>query len=269
MDLKNLMLLAVQSSLRAGDVVLGLHGQIEFVLKDDSSPLTEADLQSHRILCEELTGILRVPVVSEEAELEYKVRKDLEYYWLIDPLDGSKDFLAQNGQWCINIALMEQRHHITQPILGVIYAPMLEKLYCAAKGCGVYTLCDFQNKTLQSLKTSQIPSYIALTSNFHNTQESRDFIQRYYLDSKPLGASLKFCMLASGHAYIYPRFTGSKEWDSAAGDIILFESGGVVLDYVSKCRLAYNKESLKNNYFVAFSKAAVNGMIYKEFLVNG
>ncbi|STQ83734.1 3'(2'),5'-bisphosphate nucleotidase CysQ [Helicobacter fennelliae] len=279
--MQNIITQVLRVAFYAGEEILRFYGDKDFILKSDNSPLTSADLASHTYLCQELLRIVDIPICSEENELEYLKRKDLARYFLIDPLDGTKDFLAHNDEFCINIALMEKQNNQTLPILGVIYAPALHQIYFGAQGFGAYVITnlkkDFFNidsldMTSLLANAKKLPldlispdKHTALISNFHHSSHTQDFLQHYSLVPKALGASLKFCLVASGEAYIYPRFIGSKEWDSAAGDIIIQESGGIVLDVETKKPLCYNKPHIKNNHFIAFSQQALKGAIYKEF----
>ncbi|STQ87026.1 3'(2'),5'-bisphosphate nucleotidase CysQ [Helicobacter muridarum] len=259
-----------------------------YFIKDDASPITKADIQSNSYIMENLSTLYNYEICSEEAILEYARRKNLESYWLIDPLDGTKDFIAGIGEWTINIALV----HRNEILLGVVYAPCVGELYFASKNQGSF-LIDmaklFSNMNNinelnpteirldrqllvdssirlhggQKNKTSKI---IACSSRFHNNNLSSEFIAKYDADILLLGSSLKICALASGKADIYPRFNGTKEWDIAASDIILRESGGIIIDYETKKPPMYNKETISNNYFVAFSSTQIGGVIYQDIL---
>lgn len=269
-------------ALEAGDVVLKYYGLGDFALKQDSSPLTQADLESNALITQKLQEIAPYKVCSEEAVLEYEERKDLEYFWLIDPLDGTKDFLAQNGGFTINIALIYKN----RPILGVVFAPAFSKLYIALKGYGSFsfnadslknaqeknaldlTWLQINKQRLSGKRVAENTQMIACDSVFHSTQATQDFINKYHLNVQKYGSSLKICALAEGKADVYPRFNGTSEWDIAACEIVLEESGGVVLDCVTKKPLTYNKESFRNNHFVAFAKAQVSKEIYKD-IING
>lgn len=273
--MQNMIMQILRVAFYAGEEILRFYGNGDFTLKNDNSPLTSADIASHTYLCQELSRIVDIPICSEENELEYLKRKDLERYFLIDPLDGTKDFLAHNDEFCINIALMEKQDNQTLPILGVIYAPALHQIYFGAQGFGAYVITNFE-KNFSMASAKKLPlditspdRHTALISNFHHSSYTQDFLQHYSLSPRALGASLKFCLVASGEAYIYPRFIGSKEWDSAAGDIIIRESGGIVLDVETKKPLCYNKPCIKNNHFIAFSQQAQGGIIYKEFCNGG
>lgn len=267
-------------ALQAGKVAMRYYGTKDFELKSDSSPITQADLESNALLMRELKAHSPYQVCSEEAVLDFKERENLEYYWLIDPLDGTKDFLAQNGGWTINIALIHQK----RPILGVVYAPAFHQLFIALKDFGSFgyestMLQDALNSKgidaqwLESRKRKlngdrivQDSGIIACDSMFHSTKETQEFLQKYDLKVQKYGSSLKVCALAEGRADIYPRFNGTSEWDTAASDIILEESGGVMLDCLTKNPLEYNKPSVRNHHFIAFAKAQVGGAIYRDFV---
>lgn len=269
-------------AIKAGELVLRYYSLEDFELKSDSSPVTKADLESNALITQELLANSHYKVCSEEAILDYEERKNLEYYWLIDPLDGTKDFLAKNGGFTINIALI----HKNRPILGVVFAPAFSSLYMALEDFGSFKVQIESQKdstqgiyflsTLQDLKEKKVrlngqrlvqeSSLIACDSMFHSTQQTQEFFQKYNLKVQKYGSSLKVCALAEGKADIYPRFNGTSEWDIAACDIILQETGGTILDCKSKKPLEYNKPSVRNSYFIAFAKSQVGGEIYKDVL---
>ena len=278
--MQELLYQSALSALRAGELVLKYYGLEEFALKSDSSPVTKADLESNALITQELLANSPYKVCSEEAILEYEERKNLEYYWLIDPLDGTKDFLAQNGGWTINIALI----HSQRPILGVVYVPAFHQLFIAFKGFGSFTFeveklkNALKTQTLNILwlkknkhklsgdRITQDTQILACDSMFHSTQQTQEFFQKYNLKVQKYGSSLKVCALAEGKADIYPRFNGTSEWDTAACDIVLEETGGEMLDCETKKPLAYNKPSVRNPYFIAFAKSQVGGKIYQDFM---
>lgn len=282
--MENLLYKTLQIALGAGEIALRHYGVSAFSLKNDKSPVTQADLESNAYITQFLQKNSQYLVCSEEAVLDYGERKDLEYFWLVDPLDGTKDFLAKNGGWTINIALI----HKNRPILGVVYAPCFYKLFGALKGFGSFSYAtellkdallesSIQDvKVLEFLKTQKIQldgarkikdsSIVACDSIFHSTQQTQEFLKKYNLKVQKYGSSLKICALAEGNADLYPRFNGTSEWDIAACDIILEEAGGVVLDCVTKKPLIYNKESFRNNHFIAFAKEQMHKEIYKDFM---
>ncbi len=278
--MQNLLYECAMIAIKAGKVALQYYGLEDFKLKSDSSPITQADLESNALIMRELQANSPYKVCSEEAILDYEERKDLEYYWLIDPLDGTKDFLAQNGGWTINIALI----HKKRPILGVVYAPVFHQLFIALKGFGSFTYeveklqGALESQTLNALwleknkhklsgdRIVQDTQLIACDSIFHSTQEVQEFFQKYHLKAQKCGSSLKICALAEGKADLYPRFNGTSEWDMAACEIVLEEAGGVILDCKTKQPLEYNKPNVRNHYFIAFAKSQIGGEIYRDFM---
>ncbi len=306
----------LQIAITAGKIIMSFHGNTNYMQKADKSPLTQADLESNAYITAQLQAISPYKVCSEEAILPYNERKDLDYFWLIDPLDGTKDFLAGNGNFTINIALLWH----SEVVLGVVYAPYLYEAYIGLRGFGgfSYNIADFKtfvhthketitqstwlkdNKILLckdnakriygesleylnnvdlSLKahilanlatTQHEDSYkeqlIACDSLFHSTAVTQEFLQRYNALVLQRGSSLKICSLASGIAHIYPRMNGTSEWDTAASDIILQESGGIMLDICTKKPLVYNKESMRNNHFIAFADTHICSNIYHDIM---
>ena len=182
------------------------------------------------------------PILTEESPVEYDIRKDWERYWLVDPLDGTKDFIAKNGGFTINIALIENH----KPILGVVYIPVTDNVYFAELGKG-----SFKNDKI-IFNNSNRTNLIGADSNFHSTQETRDFFTKNnIIDIKKYGASIKICKLAEGIIDIYPRLNGTKEWDTAASHIIANEAGCKLIDIETNEEIVYNKKSLANNFFIA------------------
>ena len=236
----------------AGGIVLKHYNNLSGVTveyKEDHSPLTTADLQSNQYITEALKKHFNFPVISEESVPDYETRKTFKNFWLIDPLDGTKDFLAQTDQFTINIALIEKGI----PTLGVIYVPAMDLLYCAQKDFGAF----LNDKPI--CNTSNRESYVATDSIFHSSKETQDFLKKHGITQVlKFGSALKFGKLAEGIVDIYPRFEGSKEWDIAAGHILLKEAGGSIIDLVTKQEPAYNKPSMKNNFFIAARKNILN-----------
>jgi 3'(2'), 5'-bisphosphate nucleotidase len=229
---------------KAGKEILQIYHSNDFSvkIKDDNSPLTKADLISNDIIIKELTQKSNYPILSEEMLIDYETRKHWDTFWLIDPLDGTKDFIARSGHFTVNIALIENR----MPVLGIIYIPAMDLLYWAEKGCGAFK--DGQRIYNNSNRTDLIAS----DSIFHSSQQTKDFLQKNSITNiKYFGSSLKYCKLAEGEIDIYPRFNGTKEWDTAAGQIILAESGCKIVDVITKKDIIYNKPCISNNFFIA------------------
>lgn len=216
--------------------------------KDDKSPLTEADKVSNEIICSKLQELYPfIPIMSEEnKQTEYAIRKEWEYYWCIDPIDGTKEFIKKNGEFTVNIALI----HKNSPVLGVVYAPALEDLYSAKKGIGA-----FKNGQKLPIENNDYPEdkLKVVASKSHLSVETQDFINN--LNSKnveqvSIGSSLKLCMVATGEADIYPRLAPTMEWDTAAAHAIVLESKKEVVQYENEFALIYNKENLLNPWFI-------------------
>ena len=268
--MQDLLYKVVDIATNASKIIMMYYNNLndkEITIKSDNTPLTRADLESNNFIMNELAKINSYKICSEEEILNYEERKNLKYYWLLDPLDGTKDFIAKNGNFAINIALIYNNH----PILGVIHAPALEEVYFALQDYGAFNLkikSKIQTKLLGNKKSNN-SKIIACGSMFHNNDATLNFAKKNNLQMIKKGSSLKFCSIADGSADIYPRFNGSKEWDTAAGDIIVRESGGVVIDYKTKKQMVYNKENIKNNYFIAFSKNQIEGDIYNKLMKKG
>lgn len=259
---------AILSAIEAGKAIMGHYRKVvNIVYKEDQSPLTEVDLQSHQIIAKRLSYFFSV--CSEEEPISLLDRNRGEYYWLIDPLDGTKDFLAQTDDFTVNIALMTSGDH--QPIFGVIYAPARNELYFGGEGIGSFRVIDidgfYERKELDCIRKI-LPSkqgrnfLIGCDSIFHSTEETTKFFIQNQMHKIKIGSSLKFIALCDGRADIYPRFNGSKEWDTAAGDAILRGIGGIVFDLKAQQRLQYGKENFKNNYFIATPRLKIDGICF-------
>ncbi|OQX59319.1 MAG: 3'(2'),5'-bisphosphate nucleotidase [Helicobacteraceae bacterium 4484_230] len=243
----------------AGSAIMEIYEkdfQIEY--KDDKSPLTEADLKSNEIICSALVNLYPdIPLLSEEnKEVPYGDRKGWEYFWLIDPIDGTKEFIKKNGEFTVNIALI----HKDVPVLGVVYAPVLNDMYYAKKGEGA-----FKNGLRLPLEQNSEPEkkLSVVASKSHLSKETQEFIDNLRLSTEELslvskGSSLKLCMVAEGAADIYPRLAPTMEWDTAAAHAVVLEAGKEVLQYqedflsegAKLLPVVYNKENLLNPWFV-------------------
>ncbi len=229
----------------------------DIFFKEDKSPLTEADLSSNKFIIQSLLELdSTIPVLTEESLVDWSVRKQWSKYWLVDPLDGTKEFINQNNEFTVNIALIENHH----PVLGVIYAPAFTTLYYAYRNNGSHKLFIEKNfdsilgsikiTTLNKKKTDHLRVFESRShSNVEFQKWVNDNIKDYELIKK--GSSLKFCELAEGKADLYPRFGSTSEWDIAAGHIILSEAGGKLESVDHKKILYNNKESVINPHFIA------------------
>lgn len=243
----------------AGAAIMRVYaGEFAVQHKADDSPLTAADLAAHRAIVDGLHVLTpQIPVLSEESteQAAWSVRQQRARYWLVDPLDGTREFVKRNGEFTVNIALI----HEHQPVLGVVFAPVLEEMYWAWRGGNAYFSTSEQSGAVD-LRTRRrgIPLIVA-GSRSHADPKMLAALERLGPhELKPLGSSLKFCRTARGEADLYIRYGPTSEWDTAAGQCVLEQAGGGVTD-LSGARLQYNtKESLLNPSFLAFGDTRVD-----------
>ncbi len=236
----------------AGKAILEVYGT-EFSVKEkeDRSPLTLADSRSHLIISKGLQSRYPdIPVLSEEGkEAPYSVRKDWGRFWLVDPLDGTKEFIKRNGEFTINIALIEGR----LPIFGAIYIPVKDVLYLAARGAGCWEISSRGKRSLKvSPPSAGIPIRVVSSRSHASAKIDSilDLLPEHELLSR--GSALKFCSIAAGEADFYPRFGPTWEWDTAAGQAIVTEAGGSMINFAGE-PFAYNKPDLLNGPFLVAS----------------
>ena len=244
-----------------GKAIMEIYNQdfgVEF--KTDNTPLTIADQKANEIILTALNQLSvnsflqkNIPILSEEGRsIPYDERKNWEYFWLIDPLDGTKEFVKKNGEFTINIALIYEG----APVLGVVYSPVLNACYWAKKGEGAFK----DGKKLPLKVNGQRDVYKIVASRSHMSNETKDFIEAIDTDKEKvlisIGSSLKICLVAEGEANIYPRLSPTMEWDTAAAHAIINESDGLFNKYIDKDayqKHVYNKKSLLNDWFVVES----------------
>jgi 3'(2'), 5'-bisphosphate nucleotidase len=218
-------------------------------VKQDGSPLTAADRASHALLDEGLRAILPgVPVLSEEGrDIPFSEREAWERFWLVDPLDGTKEFLKRNGQFTVNVALVERG----SPVFGVVYAPALRRLYWGRPGEGAWRIEDDGSAVAIRARVAPPGGLTVVESLSHPSPELEKYLESVPVaERRALGSSLKFCAVAEGSADLYPRLGPTMEWDTAASQAIVEAAGGTVLTLEGD-RLRYNKEDLRNPSFVA------------------
>lgn len=272
----------IDIALRAGDEILNYYNKTDkskdVLIKQDRTPLTKADIASHNYICNGLSKIIfediksTLPILSEESDdISNFKRKEWQDYWLVDPLDGTKEFIAQTGEFCINIALIKKH----KPIMGVIYAPCKKELYFAVNNMGTYKL-DIENHNAHKISINKIESSkpdnfelkIITSSRHHKSTKYTDFfnmLKRKKVNFKviELGSALKFGYVAEGKADLYPRFGATSEWDTAAGECILKEAGGKLVN-IKFDEFSYNKRDiLINSDFYAFGDTDFD---WKSFL---
>lgn len=253
MDFEKLLAIAVQAAEAASIEILKIYNSSDFQIdvKGDHSPLTRADKKSHDVI-ERILKEANLPILSEEGkDIPYDTRKTWKHFWLIDPLDGTKEFIKRNGEFTVNVALIEDQ----TPVLGVVAVPVTGDVYYACKGLGAY----LKRTDFEATLSKRAPADLSkkglriVASRSHMNQETENFIQQ--LDSPELisaGSSLKFMLLASGAADVYPRFAPTMEWDTAAPHAILTEVGLSVLQQGKDQPLRYNKNDLLNPHFICY-----------------
>ena len=239
----------------AGDAIMQIYSQdFEVEYKQDSSPLTLADKKANDIIENRLNQLpVNLPILSEEGkDIPYEERKHWEYFWLVDPLDGTKEFVKKNGEFTVNIALI----HKDTPALGVVYAPALGICYWAKQGEGAFK--DGQKLPLKT--ESQRETYKIVASRSHMSDETQAFIGDIDTDKEKelisIGSSLKICLVAEGEAEIYPRLGPTMEWDTGAAHAIVNESKKSLEKYMNGkySKHEYNKEELLNQWFTVSEK---------------
>jgi 3'(2'), 5'-bisphosphate nucleotidase len=260
--MNDLLKISIEAAIEAGKEILSVY-QNDFLVetKTDNSPLTEADKRSHNKI-KEILSPLSIEMLSEEGkQLSYEDRRNWKKFWLIDPLDGTKEFIKRNGEFTVNIALVEEG----VPVAGVVYVPVTGKLYYGDKDNGSYTFTinGQENKTVESYiqAAEKLPDaappevFTIVASRSHNTPETEEFInekrEKYgTINCVSSGSSIKLCLVAEGKANIYPRLAPTMEWDTAAGHAVAKFAGCKVYDYKTGNELQYNKENLLNPWFV-------------------
>ncbi len=241
---------------QAGNAIMQIYNSDDFQVqaKSDESPVTAADIASHHQIVDALAQLTPdIPVMSEEAaDISWQERQQWLQYWLIDPLDGTKEFIKRNGEFTVNIAFIDQG----KAVAGVVYAPVLDKCYYGALELGAWLVYQGEITDLNELVINQ-PQYPRIVSSRSHVssglQSYLDQLGQHSITS--VGSSLKFCILAEGQAEIYPRLGPTSEWDTAAAQAVLESAGGQVINYETGKVLDYNqKENILNPYFIATAK---------------
>lgn len=261
-----LLLTAINAAIEAGAKINSIYNDPEsdfgIETKSDQSPLTIADKKSNDVIMKFLSAT-QIPVLSEEGRsIPFEERSEWENLWIVDPLDGTKEFIKRNGEFTVNIALVKNG----TPVLGVIYLPVKEILYFGALGTGSYRKRVSDNERIEDLNflmesadklpiASEARSYRVVASRSHCSQETIDFIQKLeqehgLVERVSSGSSIKICMVAEGSADIYPRFAPTMEWDTAAGHAIALYAGKQVYQQDNITPVIYNKENLLNPWFI-------------------
>lgn len=262
----NYLYIAIRAALDAGKAIMDVYtdpsADFQIEKKADNSPLTIADKNANKII----TGILSVtsfPILSEEGkEVPFKTRSKWDTLWIVDPLDGTKEFIKRNGEFTVNIALVKKG----VPVMGVIYVPVRKELYFASQEAGAYKITGIDSTVQPSMeeiqaKAIRLPQLmghqgvVVVASRSHQTEETTAFIENLRKQGQPVtlissGSSLKICLVADGSADVYPRFAPTMEWDTAAGHAIAKAAGCDIFHIDGKTPLQYNKEDLHNPWFI-------------------
>ena len=261
MNLNELLVKAINASIEGGHAIMEVYAS-KFAVehKEDKSPLTLADKNCNEVIENHLKGT-DIPFLSEEGtKISYEDRKNWEYFWLVDPLDGTKEFVKRNGEFTVNISLI----HNGNPVMGVIYVPVKEELYFSVEGLGSYKI--HQNSVIEDLDalialSDTLPiaynrnNYVVVGSRSHMSPETEAFFEEKKkehgnVEVMAVGSSLKLCMVAEGKADAYPRYAPTMEWDTGAGHAIAKFAGFSVKQYNSSDDVVYNKENLLNPWFL-------------------
>jgi len=237
-----------QLAREAGEAIMQVYtdqAPLNATTKADNSPVTAADLAAHKIIVNKLNLLTPdTPVLSEEAPQEWQTRQHWQRYWLVDPLDGTKEFLKRNGEFTVNIALIEQG----KPVMGVVYAPALDILYCAAEG----KAWKEENQQRLSIRAVEAHPPLVVVSRSHadSSGELQDYLEQLgEHQTIAVGSSLKFCLVADGQAQLYPRFGPTNIWDTAAGHAVAAAAGAQVYDWEGRILDYTPRESFLNPGF--------------------
>jgi 3'(2'), 5'-bisphosphate nucleotidase len=257
------------AAVRAGAAIMKIYkhsDSYDITLKSDHTPITIADRQAHLKIKESL-GKTRIPILSEEGRsMLYEERSNWELFWLVDPLDGTVEFIKGNNEFTVNIALMLNNICIS----AIVYVPYHHKMYIAERGHGAWVMQNVApvedanytyeqieaTRQLLPLSSAEHTTYRVAVSRSHQTPETHEHIKTLYAEHPEIeiieqGSSYKFCLIAEGTVDYYVRTTTTSEWDTAAGELILLEAGGKTYDYTTGESLLYNKEVLNNPWFIA------------------
>lgn len=257
-NLQTLAAIAVE----AGAVIMSIYASdVEVRLKGDKSPVTLADVEAEAVILKGLAAFdPQTPVIAEEAVAGGKKPVAAPRFYLVDPLDGTKEFISRNGEFTVNIAVIENGH----PVTGIIFAPAIGRLFCGEKGQGAWQADfsvgdDLKKLTWRAFSTPPVPSQgvIAVASRSHRDQQTQDWLEKTGVkEIISAGSSLKFCLVATGEAHLYPRFGRTMEWDTAAGHAIVVAAGGKVVTSNGK-PLMYGKQArgFDNPAFFVSAKA--------------
>lgn len=247
----------INLSHEAGKLVLDIYhsNNHEKKLKPDKTPLTKADLASHNLIIKKLINLTpNIPILSEESKkISWRVRKHWEIYWLIDPLDGTKEFIKKNDEFTVNIALIKNN----TPILGVVHAPAIETTWVGEINNAAIKISPKGKAYIKCIEHQDNELWNVVGSRSHSSDKFKSFTNKLQgeVNILSVGSSIKMCLVAEGAAHIYPRLGLTSEWDTAAAHAVVNSAGGMVLDILTRKELRYNtKESLLNPFFLCLAE---------------
>ena len=238
---------------KAGDKILEIYNSNDFSnsveYKEDNSPLTIADKASNKVIIDEINKLeLNIPILSEEEKnVHYSTRKKWNKFWLIDPLDGTKEFIKRNGEFTVNIALIDNG----APILGVVYAPVLDTTWFGSIDSGSFIHKNSQSKKIKINKDHNSTIKVVSSRSHANNPKLKEYLKKFKdYELVKMGSSIKMCLVADGSADCYPRFGPTMEWDTGAAHAVVKFAGGNIFNINTNRELKYNKENLLNPGFI-------------------
>ena len=256
MNNKSLLDSAVYIAQTAGSEILKIYNSNNFSdsieIKSDNSPLTIADKASNNIIINGLEKInSSIPILSEEGKnISYSTRKKWDKFWLVDPLDGTKEFIKRNGEFTVNIALIENN----SPIMGIVYAPVLDKTWYGLRNYGSYIIKDTKSKKIQAIQSNNSKIKVVSSRSHANNPKLEEYLKQFTnYELIKMGSSIKMCLVADGSAHYYPRFGPTMEWDTGAAHAVVKYAGGNIRDLNKNNELIYNKSNLLNPEFLVYS----------------
>lgn len=258
-DYANLLQQVCDIAREAGNIVLRIRNSndLHIELKDDKTPLTKADKEANKLIVSRLNKISSYPVISEENT----VRTSADMFWLVDPVDGTKEFIHGGDDFTVNIALISDN----RPVLGVVYAPALDTMYYG-RSLGGAAYKQLNNETVAIVANANTVKPVVAVSKYHNNAKTQDFLSKLpEHEEKQIGSSLKLCLIAEGKVMMYPKIGRTSLWDTAAADAILRAAGGCIVDLDGE-KLTYEiSDSMLNPYFIAIAKN--NSLSWKNIRV--
>ena len=251
----------IEITKQAGAVIMDVYKtNFEIHIKNDKSPVTEADTRANDIITAGLLNIAPdIPVLSEEGrDISFEERSKWESFWLVDPLDGTKEYIKKNDEFTVNIAYMENN----KPIFGVVYAPALDELYWGSIEKGAFKSVAGDSFNPIRVKSELNDPIQIATSRSHPSPKMDNFLAQFdTFDLHPMGSSLKICSVADGTVHFYPRLGPTMEWDTAASHALINSAGGELIRYGTNLTLEYNKEDLLNPEFIAGNLNSIESLV--------